>query len=323
MVHIQYPVGQGGLHLGIIGTVAYIYDCGGKGKNVDWQGIFDDVYKRIKQARVYVVHIYISHWHQDHCNQLNNFSNYLNAHGFFDKTTPRKKNIFEQISYLCEYDGDNDDYKHYYDVITGKNFQQHMVFIDKEHSNEILYAEWNNPEFLRTFALSYSEKTFTRIEQQLMGFCSKLCDGSTTDLLRQMQHIVVHDIVKTHYFYIKHINRYTNHKNMLCLYCNTGCHSNQNCLHTGDATMRNKAYINQMKLFYGNKLKDVNFVQIPHHASRYNHHKDFIHIFHSRNLRALYYTIGGGTAKPHTIDIGLPASQIKIVSDNPTSKFIC
>ena len=43
--HIQYPVGQGGLHLGIIGEYAYIYDCGGCGgiSKSQWKNIFADI----------------------------------------------------------------------------------------------------------------------------------------------------------------------------------------------------------------------------------------------------------------------------------------
>ena len=75
--HIQYPVGQGGLHLGIIKNYAYIYDCGGYRKCVDWDNIFDDVVKKLKIANCQNLDIFISHWHQDHCNKLEKLEGYL------------------------------------------------------------------------------------------------------------------------------------------------------------------------------------------------------------------------------------------------------
>lgn len=48
--HIQYPVGQGGLHLGIVGDAAYIYDCGYyRGSKVDWNEVKQDVIAQIQK----------------------------------------------------------------------------------------------------------------------------------------------------------------------------------------------------------------------------------------------------------------------------------
>lgn len=52
--HIQYPVGQGGLHLGIIGDYAYIYDCGGYGDNVDWNGIFQHILEELRGCQNWI-----------------------------------------------------------------------------------------------------------------------------------------------------------------------------------------------------------------------------------------------------------------------------
>ena len=51
--HIQYPVGQGGLHLGIIGEYAYIYDCGGCGgiSKSQWKNIFAESVNFRRYAR--------------------------------------------------------------------------------------------------------------------------------------------------------------------------------------------------------------------------------------------------------------------------------
>ncbi len=69
---IQFPVGQGGLHLGVINDFAYIYDCGALDKdNEEWNNHFYEICAILSRAYdVKEIHIYISHMHYDHCNKL-------------------------------------------------------------------------------------------------------------------------------------------------------------------------------------------------------------------------------------------------------------
>ena len=75
--HIQYPVGQGGLHLGIIDDYAYIYDCGGYGNKVNWSEIFNDISDKLTSLNITDLNIYISHLHKDYYNQVINLVKFI------------------------------------------------------------------------------------------------------------------------------------------------------------------------------------------------------------------------------------------------------
>lgn len=67
--HFQFPVGQGGLHLGVIGGVAYIYDCGSL--KVQNSVVFlDKIIKTLEFYKIQQLFIFISHLHEDHVNML-------------------------------------------------------------------------------------------------------------------------------------------------------------------------------------------------------------------------------------------------------------
>lgn len=73
ILHIQYPVGQGGLHLGIVGSVAYIYDCGTVNKK-RLPIYIDDVITQLQEYNIKKVFVFISHLHKDHCNGMKYFA---------------------------------------------------------------------------------------------------------------------------------------------------------------------------------------------------------------------------------------------------------
>lgn len=67
--HFQFPVGQGGLHLGILGDIAYIYDCGSL--NSQKSVVFlDKTIKTLDFYKIKRLFIFISHLHEDHVNML-------------------------------------------------------------------------------------------------------------------------------------------------------------------------------------------------------------------------------------------------------------
>jgi len=69
-IEIQFPVGQGGLHLGVINDFAYIYDCGASNEKASWSRHFSEIRDILKKYHVKEINIYISHMHDDHCNKL-------------------------------------------------------------------------------------------------------------------------------------------------------------------------------------------------------------------------------------------------------------
>lgn len=312
--HVQYPVGQGGLHLGIIGNVAYIYDCGGCGKNVDWDNIFDDIVVQLSQNHCTGIHIFISHWHYDHMNKLDDLCYCLKKNSICHYLHTSPINNFQKIAYLCEFNGSNEEYNKYYDDIVETNMDTSLD---------------NIPEFLHVYQRHPSKKILEKLDFQLSQECQKLYHHSNLQrLLNDMRNINIQQQIKPRYNIVKHINRYTNHRYMLCLYCYTPLNESSNWLHTGDATMASKYYRQKMSKYYssvGLSLKNANIIQIPHHASRYNHNKNFIDIFDSKYIRLLYYTIEGGRVKsPVVSDIvhsGIPFSRIRPVSASPSTKI--
>lgn len=324
VLHIQYPVGQGGLHLGIIGDVAYIYDCGGYGKNVDWSNFFDEICNQIKSHNAQEIHVFISHWHHDHCNHLEELYDYLKKHGFKDSApqdTQNKLTPFEQISYLCEFNSTPEEYKEYYNIITGEKLTQHAVFTNtniKTNTIDINIEKYG----LYQFQHHVSQKRSDKMSSSLIDKCKELCNFSIKVLINKMQSYQFRNIVKQYYKIVKHENRYTNHNQMLCLYCDGKNDSNENWLHTGDAPMASVRYRKDMQKHYQSKgisLKYANIIQIPHHASRYNHNSNFFDIFDKTNIRKLYYTIGDGNVKPKIGDLG--KMPIKAVSEVSTTKI--
>lgn len=311
--HIQYPVGQGGLHLGIVGDIAYIYDCGGFGRNVDWDNIFDDIVVQLSQNHCTGIHIFISHWHYDHMNKLDALCDCLKQTKICHYVHTVPINNFQKIAYLCEFNGSNEEYNKYYDDIVKTNMDTSLD---------------NIPEFLHVYQQHPSKKILEKLDFQLSQECQKLYHHSNLQrLLNDMHNINIQQQVKSVYKIIKHINRYTNHKYMLCLYCYTPWNECSNWLHTGDATMASDNYRQKMSKYYssiGLSLKNANIIQIPHHASRYNHNNKFLDIFHKIHICLLFYTIDGGRVKTQVItDIissGISASIIQKVSALPSTK---
>lgn len=107
--HIQYPVGQGGLHLGIIGDYAYIYDCGGYVKGNAWEKISEDILKELRGYQK--LDIFISHLHKDHCYKLKSLCSSLTKNAYPHDITiymPSLTNILK-IILLCEYYSNKED----------------------------------------------------------------------------------------------------------------------------------------------------------------------------------------------------------------------
>lgn len=92
--HIQYPVGQGGLHLGIVDNVAYIYDCGSvcESRSISY---VQNVVNTLNDKGIKNLYIFISHLHTDHVcalpELLRQLSKQIKIYLFLPYITPIEK----------------------------------------------------------------------------------------------------------------------------------------------------------------------------------------------------------------------------------------
>ena len=104
------------------------------------------------------------------------------------------------------------------------------------------------------------------------------------------------------------------------------CKNKINWLHTGDAYMKTCKQLEGFNKAFGELLSNVNFAQIPHHSSKYNHDGKFFRLFNC--CCHFYYTTQdkinnySAITQPH-IDKSymLPCQQILSVSDNLLTKI--
>ncbi|MBQ7659496.1 MAG: hypothetical protein IJS26_01960 [Alphaproteobacteria bacterium] len=325
--HIQYSVGQGGLHLGIIGDYAYVYDCGGYGVNVNWPQIFNDVVNKL--SKVDTLDIFIPHLHKDHYNNtvglISTISNTVQEINIY---LPPMNDI-EKIMLICEYHADIDDSDEKFDdeyinlVLTGK-------FADIKESKKIKYVNIftrdktiSDDIILRSYTTNISSCYQKKFEREL--------NINPADLASEIQrqgnkfwHMAINAFKN-----VFKAKRVTNHI-MLTLYCGkkyqTCCRDKINWLHTGDAYMTTYRQLEGFVKAFEKLLSNVNFAQIPHHGSQNNHDCKFAHIFNC--CCYFYYTTQDktnkykGITKSHICDLNLlPCRQILPVSDNPLTQL--
>lgn len=301
--HIQYPVGQGGLHLGIIGEYAYIYDCGGYVNTVNWNKILYDI--KLKTSNCHDLHIFISHWHQDHYNHLAELldiiaSDKLRIHiydTFTDIVTKDNcnKNL-EKIMYICEYmlNNENESFYEYANIIINH------IFADKEilHKN-VTYEEdfkaldryLSDDIILKPYITHVVEKDSDKFKQALKNV-------GIFDKIENLENLIQdtafwNSCVRAYKETFKHQNKaYVNHQVMLCLYSGhknmVCCRDRMSWLHTGDARLKSKNNLENLISEFKFLLSNVYFAQIPHHCSKYNYDDKFICIF--KRCCNFYYT---------------------------------
>jgi len=315
---IQFPVGQGGLHLGVINDFAYIYDCGALDKNnAEWDNHFSEIRTILKAHDVKEIHIYISHMHYDHCNKLFSLTSKLENIGicsikiYIPKiTTPEKILLLLNSNISIE-----QDYEFYQFVCDPRNF----VFSRNNQTNQIQF---------RVIVLGHNQKNMlletdlwildpfvfeANNDKELNDFLSKIGDRKVKEFLNKLSS---EDTAKNLFDYIdnnkdlyaklqreyrNHFKSNKFHESMLCLYsgpknhydfCQPHCYNlcqfyKQNryfskffgWLHTGDIDL------NDIKntLFYEHYKEylpnKVSIMQIPHHGSQHNHDAKFLDIF--------------------------------------------
>ena len=332
MHHIQYPVGQGGLHLGIIDDYAYIYDCGGYGANVNWIDIFQDIENHLSQNNVKTLDIFISHLHRNHYDKTEDLISVI-----YNKV--REINIYippmsdiEKIMLICEYH------------ITSEDFS------DEKLDNEYIQFVLNG----RFAKIEESEKIkYTNIfaNKQLTG--DIILHSYTTNISSYNQKKFINELIKQHInpnrltyeihkygrnFWQIAINTFKNafkihritNQIMLNLYCGmsypTCCRDKLNLLHTGDSYLKTYKQVDSFIKAFGVFLSNVNFAQVPHHCSKNNHDLKFLLLFNCNCC--FYYTTQAkvknfnGIVVPYTdYFISLPCRHILTISDIPSTIY--
>lgn len=342
--HIQYPVGQGGLHLGIIGDYAYIYDCGGYVKGNAWEKISENILKELRGCPK--LDIFISHLHDDHCNQLKNLCSSLTKNAYPHDITiymPPLTDILK-IILLCEYYSNKENYKktdkdYVSFVLTQKiegleNYDNISIkYYDDSYSPKHLNDE-ETILFAYTTNLSYED--IILVEKFKKEFYEKLQEINMTSYkgieIEAWKNDEFVTKAKEAFNEIFHTKKITNNI-MLCLYCGSQYeppfilqNNRNNWLHTGDVNLKGKKRLYEFIKHFKILLYNVNYAQIPHHGSKNNHDYTFSLLFNP--ACRFFYTSQDKISnskqyvKPFVKDIKLllPYSSIK-VSDNPASQI--
>lgn len=277
--HIQYPVGQGGLHLGIIDKIAYIYDCGGCEVGVNWQDIYKKINIELKGCEK--LYIFISHIHWDHCNKLEEFlNNCIVPRKKITIFLPYYKNATSKLICVCSYLEEKVESKQIEDflqpeilwnmwnlenTLKDRKFDIQIEFKVDKFENNLLDVYITN---ISNHLLKKFEKEFRKISPTLLISKPDFQQGSQyLKTARQAYKIIfgknMHEVM------LILSCRDTNTENLYDYYQNTW-------LHTGDAYLKKSRDICGLFSHFGKFLKYVSFVQIPHHGSIYNRSMYFL-----------------------------------------------
>ena len=296
--NIQYPVGQGGLHLGVVGKFAYIYDCGGWGATTNWNDTLKDVVDNIKGCMT--LYLYISHFHGDHCNKLRDLFGKL-PKGIDIKFYYPKPSTIQKIVLLAEsnYNPNDDLYAQrsdeYYDLIfdTDKFINDEYVEKQKIKINPISIDPIRQKQSMEQVrrkgfdAIPVFEAAPARENFLLDAFVTlhnKTKIGHFKKMLKARGWHIDEDLLKDLKYNSRTLQEIRKiyrgsvgliHGTMLCLYAGLRRHHEKhNWLHTGDM---NLSYVQKRAFYrhYRRYLPYTNYIQIPHHGSNAYHTPDF------------------------------------------------
>lgn len=283
--HVQYPVGQGGFHLGIIGESAYVYDCGSCKNNCCWDKIINSAVSELTTQNIKQLYVFISHLHKDHYNHLSDFitkvpKNVQTIHLYM----PPLENI-EQLMLICEHKiekGDIDDrvyanliiYQKFTDIDESDRIIYHYNDSDIIIGNDIILLSMstnvsNEDKIKFKENLKSKNIDFDKIENITPAKMKEICDVFKMTFKKKK---IAHQIMLVLYC---GLSSYTTH---YCRYC--FCNHGINWFHTGDALMTsNRKQFKKIFAKFKNVLRNVNFAQIPHHASKGNSDYIFFNLF--------------------------------------------
>lgn len=324
LTHIQYPVGQGGLHLGIIDSIAYIYDCGGNSK-ANWDSIFDDIKKHLYNCNE--LHIFISHLHTDHCNKLFELIKQISSISSLKiKLYIPALSEIEKIMFFCEALLQKDLSENFI------NYYMRFLLSDAkiEFFPNVAIVPVNTPEKRQIKDILLYFFTTNIIFKQKVQFenALKKLGISTQEIIEKIQRgnkdIIeqIKNVFKTT-FGTKHITN----KIMLILYCGylrfPCCHFSNSWLHTGDVQLKKNTDFYNFMNHLAELLINVDFVQIPHHGSKYNINYAFPFVF--KPCAIFYYTSNSFDKRGNRNINGImkfPHQKILKVSEDPMSKIV-
>ena len=343
ILHIQYPVGQGGLHLGIIGNTAYIYDCGClHGSKANIKNIFRDIQKRLNNCNA--LNIYISHLHTDHYNLLKTLDKYISSSIKTQLFLPQITTV-DKIQLLFTDPSLKDttnDYNEIYNTIS-ENRIEYLTNIKEQIT---LYSQ-----SIETYIRKIYEKFIllpyvigidsTEIE----SFVNMLAQDKNTpeklwSILKEPKEFLKFKQLFEKKFPGKISSHGGENNVMLCLYCGADMCESHWCsfidrsffnpcgfniygawLHTGDAGLTINQNLQDFYGYYKYVIPNVSFVQIPHHGSKNNHDMWFSKIFNHMGLNTIFYftTQKTGTTKNKLTDLRLLKQQLYKVTDVSTT----
>ena len=328
--HIQYPVGQGGLHLGIIGRYAYIYDCGGYGiKSKQWKNIFIDISSEL--SRCNVLDIFISHFHSDHYNKL---SELLKNISFLSLEItiylPYMDNI-SKILTICDFLSRHkmplEKRKQFItEVVNNLDLSNHRYGEYKiEHLNpDSEYTKKYGDIILKSYTTNISQDDIENFKTN-----AHIAGLNLDDVSNQRQNLSLEFWEKAKKVFKKTFGKNFNpNQVMVCLYCGVTQKSCQryfigtSWLHTGDANMKSLADMVGFSKHFRCLLSNTDFIQIPHHGSANNHDEDFSLFFGVCHPCIFYYTCTQSRTNVKTkINdiILLPCQQVWAVTNDPLS----
>lgn len=337
--HIQYPVGHGGLHLGIIGDIAYIYDCGTlhKKSSTAYTPIFNEIQNLLSHCKK--LHIFISHLHSDHYNLLPELDKCISAKTTVELYLPQTT-FFDKIALLLS-EPDIGSYETLYNTIDKNRF------FDLEHIQATKYIKANHGKSIILSDNTILKPYVVGIDKdEIADFVSR-CGYNTPEKLWQAlkdKEVFKNFREKFETLYKNKINHEQGENNvMLCLYCGAEntccacCNANiiENCiiehllggcgirnawLHTGDVNLQGSQNIFKLIKHFKALLCNVMFLQIPHHGSKHNHDRKIISLLpgHNKCFAILYYTCN---AHRNMSDILINQNRIKDISDQPITKI--
>lgn len=362
MVHIQYPVGQGGLHLGILGNVAYIYDCGSVYENRSIRCI-TDVIDKLKKYNINCILIFVSHLHADHVcavyELLKKLPNGVRYKLYLPYITPLEK-LYLIIANANIYDM-NSWYRRFVmrpQSILDANREGTVVLVSDtsvDGDNDIgivrtygqlckeLQSLIASQYVLDPFVYSgFNSRVFEKCVRALAGTQQWPLDDKAMDALIDKQ---FSDLEKTYKLLHYDINC-----TCLCLYCGVseppqydtavifahtcclyGCQYKvkHGWLHTGDYNLRcgkNSKYGRKFVEHYKQYFDRVGVVQIPHHGSQSNISHIFIDYFKTQNV-VFFMTgeirpVGRGQPQRATSVLKAISQPVLWVSELPCSAIV-
>lgn len=332
----QYPVGQGGLHLGIIkyphqyhnltihNHFAYIFDCGCAKTRENIQSQIDNIINKLQNIdNLTYLYIFISHIHDDHVNGLNYLCDKIIStlnlpYGHIVIIIPYMEEAEKIITFgnLLDTQNNNIDF-----LINPQNIFYNNIMVqylnNTQPEENISYQDflYNIPTADINGNLShnnnfiFSNSYIPNDTWILKPFYNKIDSFTLQNLKYELEFAGINitnfrnpNFTKTlRNIYKKyHINLNTS---SLCLYSGTTTlwdYTPTGWLHTGDINFNIANTKSKFLNHYIKEIDNVRVIQIPHHGSKHNSSlKDFTKFWRLKSLFVTTQNQTNGRNYPH------------------------